>query len=131
MKITDNHAKPIPINITNTAAKGANNLKVSVQSINPLKATGVVMMIGGGITGFVNFKRYKKGKISKKQAITATTSDTVGMGLAFGLGFLVEEMLAPFILVTAASPLLPFAIGVAVTMATKITWDSKTKNNRV
>jgi len=128
MKINDYYAESVTSNITNKAGKDAKNLKVVAQSISPFKATGAVMAVGGGINGFVNFKKYKKGKITKKQAITATVSESVGIGLAVWLGILVDGMLTPFVLATAAPPVLPFAVGVAVTMTTKIAWDRKTKN---
>jgi len=128
MEFTDYYAESISNNITSNVGRGAKNVKVVSQSISPFKATGAVMAVGGGINGFVNFKKYKKGKITKKQAITATVSESVGIGLAVWLGILVDGMLTPFVLATAAPPVLPFAVGVAVTMTTKIAWDRKTKN---
>ena len=86
------------------------------------------MLAWGAITGVINFRRYKSGKITKKQAVTATASESVGMGLAAGLGLLAVKT---SILMTAAPVALPFIVGVVVTTGAKITWDCKTKKNMI
>ena len=129
MEFTDYYAESISNNITSNVGRRAKNVKIVSQRISPFKATGAVMALWGGVTGFINFRKYKKGKITKKQAITATASESVGMGLAAGLGLLADGILKTYILAAAAPSVLPFAIGVAVTTGAKITWDCKTKNN--
>jgi len=114
MEIIDYYAESLPSNVT--------------QTINPLKATAGVMLVWGAITGVINFKRYKNGNITKKQAVTATASESVGMGLAAGLGLLAVKA---SILMTAAPVALPFIVGVVVTTGAKITWDCKTKQNMI
>ena len=131
MEITDYYAESFPSNIAYNAGRGARYLKAAVQNINPLKATGTVMLLWGGVTGLVNLRKYKKGKITKKQVIAVTTNETVGMGLAAGLGLLADGILKTYILVTTVPAVLPFVAGVAVTAGTKITWDCKTKNSMV
>jgi hypothetical protein len=103
----------------------------TVASINPLKAMGAVMLAWGAVNGIINFRRYKKGKITKEQAITATASESAGMGIAAGLGLLADGIVKTYILATAAPAILPFVVGVAVTTGAKITWDCKTKKNLV
>lgn len=131
MEITDYYAESLPSNVASNVGKGARNAKVVTQSISPFKATGGVMLLWGAITGIVNFRKYKSGKITKKQAVTATASESVGMGLAAGLGLLADGILKTYILTTAAPVVLPFVVGVAVTTGTKITWDCKTKKNMI
>ena len=131
MEVTDYYAESISGNIAYNVGRGARYVKVAVQKINPLKATGAVMVLWAGITGLVNLNRYRKGKITKKQAITVTTSETVGMGLAAGLGLLADGILKTYILATTVPTVFPFAVGVAVTAGTKITWDRKTKKSIV
>jgi len=117
MEIIDYYAESLPSNVT--------------QTFNPLKATGGVMLVWGAITGVINFRRYKSGKITKKQAVTATASESVGMGLAAGLGLLVDGIVKTSILMTAAPAALPFVVAVVVTTGAKITWDCKTKQNMI
>lgn len=131
MEITDYYAESLSSNVTSNVGNGAGNVKVVTQSISPFKATGGVMLLWGAITGIVNFRKYKRGKITKKQAVTATASESVGMGLAAGLGLLADGILKTYILTTAAPVVLPFVVGVAVTTGTKITWDCKTKKNMI
>ena len=129
MEITDYYAESVSRDIAYSVGKGARYVKVAVQNINPLKAIGAVMLVWGGIAGLVNLRKYKKGKITKKQAITVTTSESVGMGLAAGLGLLADGILKTYILATTVPTVFPFVVGVAVTAGTKITWDCKTKHS--
>ncbi len=131
MEITDYYAESVTEKIAYSAGRGARNIKIVTQNINPLKATGAVMVLWGTVTGLVNLKRYKKGQITKKQAITATASESVGMGLAAGLGLLADGILKTYIITAASPAVLPFAVGVAVTTGVKITWDCKTKKNMI
>jgi len=131
MEFTDYYAESIPSNVASNVGKGAGHIQTVTQTINPINATGAVMLLWGGITGLINLRRYKKGIITKKQAITATASESVGMGVAAGLGLLADGIVKTYILATAAPAILPFVIGVAVTTGAKITWDCKTKKNMI
>ena len=131
MEITDYYSESLPNNIAYNVGRGARNATLAVRTINPFKATGAVMVVWGVVAGLVNARKYKKGKITKKQAITATASESVGMGVAAGLGLLADGILKASALAATAPTVLPFVVGVAVTAGAKITWDCKTKKNMI
>ena len=138
MEFTDYYAETTVSSSTassvgNGVGKGAaaKSVQTTALTINPLSATAGVMLAWGAITGVINFRRYKKGTITKKQAITATASESVGMGLAAGLGLLADGIVKTSIIASAFPIALPFVVGVVVTTGAKITWDCKTKKNMV
>jgi len=53
------------------------------------------------------------------------------MGLAAGLGLLADGIVKTYVLAAAATSVLPFVVGVAVTTGAKIAWDCKTKKNMI
>ena len=131
MEFIDYYAESITSEIAYKVGRGIGDVKVVVQNISPLKAIGAVMVIWGTIAALVNLRKYKAGNLTKKEAITVTASESIGMGISAGLGLLADGLLKTYVLVTAAPSVLPFAVGVVVTTCSKITWDCKTKKNMV
>ena len=131
MEFVDYYAEYITSEIAYKVGRGLGDAKVVVQNISPFKAIGAVMVIWGSIVALVNLRKYKTGNLTKKQAITVTASESMGMGISAGLGLLADGLLKAYVLVTTAPSVLPFAVGVAVTTGSKITWDCKTKKNMV
>ena len=131
MEFIDYYAESITSEIAYKVGRGIGDVKVVVQNISPLKAIGAVMVIWGTIAALVNLRKYKAGNLTKKEAITVTASESIGMGISAGLGLLADGLLKTYVLVTTAPTVLPFAVGVAVTTGSKITWDCKTKKNMV
>lgn len=131
MEFIDYYAESITSEIAYKVGRGIGDVKVVVQNISPLKAIGAVMVIWGTIAALVNLRKYKTGNLTKKEAITVTASESISMGISAGLGLLADGLLKAYVLVTTAPSVLPFAVGVAVTTGSKITWDCKTKKNMV
>ena len=129
MEITDYYAESLPTSAASTAGNGAGHAtaRTIAQTINPFKATGAVMLLWGTAAGFINFRKFRQGKITKNQAIADTAGESVGMGLAAGLGLLADGIVKTYIIAAAAPTVIPFAVGVAVTTSAKITWDCKIK----
>lgn len=131
MVFTDYYAESTADTLAYNVGKGARNVANVVQTINPLKAVGAVMLVWGAVAGAVNYRRYKKGEITKKQAIAITASESVGMGLSAGLGLLADGMLGTFVLTTTAPSVFALTVGVVVTSGAKIAWNCATKNNEI
>ena len=73
--------------------RGAGNIRaVTIEAINPLKASAVVCVVGGGINALINTMKYKQGKITKRDAVLDTAGESVSMGLAVGVGLLESNM---------------------------------------
>ena len=131
MEFIDYYAESITSEIAYKVGRGLGDVTVVIQSINPLKAIGAVMVLWGSIAALINLRKYKAGHLTKKQAITGPVSESMGMGISAGLGLLADGLLKIYVLVTTAPSVLPFAVGVAVTAGSKITWDCKTNKNMV
>jgi len=130
MDITNYYAESIISKIAYNLGRGVKAVQVvTTQSINPLKAIGAVTIGWGSISAIVNMTRYKKGKISKKEAVVVTANESVGLGLAAGLGLFTSNLLRTYLLAASTVSVLPFTIGVIVTATTKVVWDCKTKKN--
>jgi len=100
---------------------------VTIQPINPLKASAAVGVAWAGIVALVNARKYKKGKIAKRDAILDTAGESVGLGLASGLGLLASNAARASLFVASTSSLIPFTVGVVVTASAKVVWDCGTK----
>ena len=99
----------------------------TVESINPLKASAIVSVVIGGMYAFNNARKYKRGRITKKEALLDTAGESAGAGLATGLGLLASDAVSTSLLIASTSVFLPFTIGFAVAAGTKILWNYGTK----
>ena len=112
--------------------RGARNLTTVTSKVpdimNPFKAIFAVTAAWGGIAAIVNYRKYKQGKITKKQAFSGAANEGVGLGIAATLGSIASNaVLTTSALTVASTSVLPFVVGVAVTAGTKTIWDCKTK----
>jgi len=113
-------------------ARGARAARAVVPEVlSPVGAGLGVGAVWGGIVGLTSLKRYSDGKISGKDAVLTTAGESVGLGLAAGLGVLAGNVVRASLLVTAisASALIPFLAGVVITSSAKILWDRSIKKH--
>jgi uncharacterized membrane protein len=75
--------------------------------------------------GWVNLMKYRKGRISKKSAIRKTTAESVGMGLATGVGMAAVNVIRASAFMATSAALVPFLVGTAVTVGAKTVWEHK------
>ena len=94
-----------------------------INTINPLKAGVAVSAVWGGIAAIINAVKYKQGKITGKDAVLDTAGESVGMGLAAGVGLLASNVVRASVLIASSSSLIPFVVGLVVTTGIKIAWD--------
>ena len=130
MAVTDYYGETIISKLGYGLGRGVRTAQVvTVQQINPLKAGAAVAALWGSFTALVNYSRYKKGKITKKDAIKVTASESAGMGISAGVGLVADTLLKTYVLAATASPAIPLAAAVVATGLTKIVWDCKTGKN--
>ena len=94
-----------------------------INTINPLKAGVAVSAVWGGINAIINTVKYKQGRITGKDAVLDTAGESVGMGLAAGVGLLASNVVGTSVLIASSFSLLPFMAGVVVTTGIKVIWD--------
>ena len=102
---------------------------VTVDAINPVKAGAAVAVVWGVIAALLNARKYKQGRMTKRDAVLDTGGEAVGLGLASSLGLLVSNVARASALVASTSSLIPFTIGVAVTAGAKAIWDCNIKRH--
>jgi hypothetical protein len=102
---------------------------ITVDAINPVKAGAAVAVVWGGLVALLNAKRYKQGKITKRDAIVDTGGEAVGLGVAAGLGLLASNAVRASALVVSTTSLIPFTVGVAVTSGAKVMWNCSTRKH--
>ena len=131
MDIGDYYAGSLTSKIAYNLGRGAKAIQVvTMENINPLKASATVASAWGTVSALINVRKCKQGRITKKEAFLATASESVGLGLSAGLGLFVSNAVRTSLLVASATPsLLPFAVGVIVTASAKTMWDSKAKKH--
>ena len=129
MNVIDYYSEPLATKVGYGLGVGARNAQIVAQQVSPVKAAAAVMVAWGSIAGLINYKRYKQGKLTKKEAVAVTANESVGMGLAAGTGLLADTLVKPFFFAAASAPVIPFAVAVAVTGTTKIAWDCITRRN--
>ncbi|NQT01675.1 MAG: hypothetical protein HQ580_06615 [Planctomycetes bacterium] len=131
MEITDYYC---PTTVTSTLgysmgrAVGAARI-VTVEAINPVKAGAAVAVVWGGIAALLNARKYKQGRITKRNAVLDTAGEGVGLGLAASLGLLASNAARASVLVASTTLLIPFTVGVAVTSGAKVIWNCSTKKH--
>jgi len=99
---------------------------VTVETINPLKASIAVGAGWGGVVALLNAKKYKQGKIGKRDAVINTAGESVGMGLASGVGLLASNAARASLLIASTSALIPYTVGVIATLGAKVIWNCST-----
>jgi hypothetical protein len=127
MVFADYYAESVTESVAYNVGKGTRNVVTVVQAFSPIKAIGAVTVVWGAVTAVVNYRKYRKGMLTGKQAITITASESVGMGISAGMGLLADGVF----LATAAPSVLAFTLGVVVTSGAKIAWNCATKNNMI
>ena len=131
MDVTDYYC---PTTVTGTLgysmgrAVGAARI-ITVDAINPFKAGAAVAVVWGGIAALVNAKKYKQGRITKRDAVFDTGGEAVGLGLAASLGLMASNAVRASALVVSTTSLLPFTVGVAITSGAKVMWNCATKKH--
>ena len=100
-----------------------------IEAFNPLKASAAVGVASGGISALVNTKKYKEGRITKRDAVLDTAGESVGMGLSAGLGLLASNAVRASIFIASTTSVVPFVLGVVVTSSAKIIWDCTIKKH--
>lgn len=96
---------------------------ITVEVVNPATAGLVVGAVWGGVAALLNVRKYKLGRMSKRDAVIDTAGETTGMGLASALGLLASNAARASTLLAATSALVPFTVGVLVTAGSKVAWD--------
>ena len=131
MEVTDYYC---PETTTSTIGynmgRGVGALRVvTVETINPLKASVAVGAAWGGVVALLNAKKYKQGKITKRDAVIDAAGESVGMGLASGVGLLVSNAARASLLIASTSTLIPYTVGVIATLGTKVIWNCSTSKH--
>jgi hypothetical protein len=98
-------------------------IRRDVVTISPFKAGAVMAGVWGSIAAITNTYRYKKEQISKRRAVAATASESVGVGLAASLGLMAGNATRMAFASASAASLLAIAVGSLVTAGTKRLWD--------
>jgi len=96
---------------------------VTVDTVNPVTAGAMVGLVWGGVAALLNSRKYKKGWMTKQDAVIDTTGETVGMGLATLFGLVASNAARASTLFATTSALVPFTVGVVVTAGSKVAWD--------
>jgi len=131
METTDYYC---PQTVTSTLGyslgRGAGAVRVvTVEAISPLRASVAVGAAWGGVVALVNARKYKQGRITKRDAVLDTAGEAAGMGLAAGLGLLASNAVRASLLIASTSSLIPFTVGVVVTAGSKVIWNCSTKKH--
>jgi len=119
----DYYAQSATGTVAYSLGRGARTAQVIAQQANALKAAAAVGLVWGSVCGFVNLRRYKKGRISKRYAITGTANEAVGGTVCSALGLVASDAARTMLLTSAASSVIPFVVGFTVTAGSKILWD--------
>lgn len=113
-----------------TLGRGVGAVRVvTVEAINPVKAGAAVAVVWGGIAALLNVRKYKQGRMTKRDAVLDTGGEAVGLGLAAGLGLLASNAARVSTLIVSTSSIIPFTVGVAVTAGSKVIWDCSAKKH--
>lgn len=102
---------------------------VTIEAVNPVRASVAVGAAWGGVVALVNAKKYKRGRITKRDAVLDTAGEAAGMGLAAGLGLLASNAARASLFIASTSSLIPFTVGVVVTAGSKVIWNCSTRKH--
>jgi len=117
-----------PLTVTSTLGyslgRGIGAVRVvTIEAVNPATAGVVVGTVWGGVAALLNVRKYKLGRMSKRDAAIDTAGETAGMGLASALGLIASNAARAPTLLATTSALVPFTVGVLVTAGSKVAWD--------
>lgn len=101
----------------------------TVEAISPLKASVAVAATWGSVAALMNARKYRQGKMTKRDAILDTAGESAGMGLASGLGLLASNAVRTALAVTSASSVIPFTVGLVVSVGAKVAWNCTTQRH--
>ena len=96
---------------------------VTVEAVNPVAAGAVVGLVWGGVAALLNARKYKQGRMSKRDAVIDTAGETEGLGWASAIGLIASNAARASTLFVTTSVLVPFTVGVVVTAGSKVAWD--------
>jgi hypothetical protein len=131
METTDYYCPPtVTSTVGYSLGRGIGAVRtVTVEAINPVKAGAAVAVVWGGVAALLNARKYKQGRMTKRDAVLDTGGEAVGLGLASGLGLLVSNAARASTLIISTSSIIPFTVGVAVTAGSKAIWDCNIKRH--
>lgn len=95
----------------------------TVDTVNPVTAGAVVGVVWGGVAALLNARKYKQGRMTKRDAVIDTAGETAGMAVASAIGLLASNAARVSALFATTSALVPFTVGVVVTAGSKVAWD--------
>lgn len=101
----------------------------TVEALSPLTASAAVAAVWGSIAALVNARKYSQGKMTKRDAILDTASESVGMGLASGLGLLASNAARTALVATSGLAVIPFTVGLVVSVGAKVAWNCTTQRH--
>ena len=99
--------------------------RLDVMGVGALRTGAVVAGVWGGISAINNTRAYLGARISKRRAIAATASESVGVGLSASRGLIAGNVARLVVMNASASYLLPFTVGTIVSAGVKTLWDRK------
>jgi len=104
-------------------AVGVSAVEASAASVRPVAGGAAIGALWGTINGLVNLRRYKRGQISKQQAVRDTASESIGLGVATAIGLTAATVVRTTLLIGSFAALAPFVVASAVTGGAKVLWD--------
>jgi len=117
------------VSAAHAAGRGAGALSPVVASasrrVGAVAGGVAVMAMWAAVHGWSNLKKLRKGEISGTQAVQRTTAESVGLGLATGVGIAVRNVARTTAFTAASTVLVPFLIGTAVASGAKAVWERK------
>jgi hypothetical protein len=107
-----------------TAAKGGARMSAAAGG-------AVITVLSGVFHGCSNTRKWRQGKRTGKEAIRRTATESVGTGVATGIGLAASNLLAATVWIASATALVPFVAGAAAATAAKTAWDRAIKREPV
>jgi hypothetical protein len=86
--------------------------------------------VGAALHGYTNLKKFMAGKVTAKAAVRKTARDSIGIGLATGIGIAAANIARASVLVAFSMAVVPFLVGLAATGGAKAAWDRGMRNKR-
>ena len=80
---------------------------MATEAITPLKAGAAIGIISATIVSPVNARKYKRGRMTKREAVLDTAAESAGMGLAAGRGCFASNAARASVFVASTSALIP------------------------
>jgi len=99
------------------------NLGARTVLVNPLSGGTVIGVVGAGLYGISNLRRYIKREKSGKQAVRDTVKNSAGLGVSGGLGIAAANAITGTVFALGSTVVVPLACGVTVTFITKKIWN--------